>query len=206
MSRLLAFGCSNTYGQGLTDCYHSNGAISSVHSNFAWPSVVANELGLTLSNQSDPGASNKQIWNQILSNDFNSTDTVIILWSYFDRWCVFHKDKSLTKIGVWASNKITKQYYKNLHNDFDNGLDFWLRINHIYTFLENIGIQQYHLTCQNIKNLGPKEPKWSTAKITPVYLFNIKQKYPKALDGKHPNEDAHREFGIQLINYIQKYK
>jgi hypothetical protein len=206
MSRLLAFGCSNTYGQGLRDCHLSTGEMPGVHSSFAWPSIVAKKLNLNLSNQSHPGASNKEIWNQILTNKFEETDTVVILWTHWDRWCIFHQDKALTKIGPWLTHKLAKLYYKSFHDDFDNGLDFWLRVNHIYTMLEQQGVRQYHLTCDNIERKGPDAPRWNRVKFTPVYFFDIRGKYPPALDGQHANEDAHRDFGMQLADHIKKYK
>jgi len=206
MSRLLAFGCSNTYGQGLRDCHVSTGEMPGVHSSFAWPSIVANKLDLTLSNQSHPGASNKEICNQILTNKFKETDTVVILWTHWDRWCIFHQDKALTKIGPWLTHKLARLYYKNFHDDYDNGLDFWLRVNYIYTFLEGLGVSQYHLTYSNIQRLVPQSPRWNRVKFTPICFSNIKENYPAALDGLHPNEDAHRDFGTQLADHIKKYK
>lgn len=207
MSKLLAFGCSNTYGHGLEDCIMPNMRNPGlIPSKFAWPSVVADQLKITLLNQSQPGASNKEIWNQILTNNFEKNDIVIIMWSAWGRWCILHEDKELTQIGPWIKNKLTRSYYKSLYNDFDNGLDFWLRVNHIYMLLESLGISQYHLTCNDIKRQGPKEPCWNKVKLTPVDFSEIRKKYPKALDGSHANEDAHKDFGMQLADYIQKYK
>ena len=88
LSRLIAFGCSLTYGFGLPDCYVSDmqhGPNPSVH---AWPALTATALKLDIVNKAISGASNLKILNEILNFDFNIEDTVIILWSFYQHnWC-----------------------------------------------------------------------------------------------------------------------
>jgi len=205
-SRLFAFGCSNTYGQGLKDCITQSTYPGPEPSLLAWPSIVAENLGLELSNQSHPGASNKEIWNQVLTNTFSGGDNVIVLWSHLERWCILHKHKSLTKIGPWLNNKISKFYYKKMHNDFDASTDFWCRANHIYSLLKGQGVSQYHLVIEDLDKLGVKTPWWNQINFLPIYLQQIHTKHPVALDGMHPGQDAHKEFALQIVDHIKKYK
>lgn len=81
MSRLITFGCSYTYGQGLPDCENTviNTGIkkfyvnSSAPSKQGWPSILSKRLDLELVNISAPGLlSNNQTANllyEVLKND-----------------------------------------------------------------------------------------------------------------------------------------
>ena len=72
MSRLIAFGCSYTYGFELPDCP----TIFDPPSKMGFPNIVGKSLNLEVINKSDTGASQKQIAATILEtefkNDFNS--------------------------------------------------------------------------------------------------------------------------------------
>jgi len=59
--RLIAFGCSYTYGAGLEDCFTPPIGHGPIPSKFAWPQLVANELNMECINMSSSGASNKEI-------------------------------------------------------------------------------------------------------------------------------------------------
>ena len=66
MNRLIAFGCSNTFGQALEDCWdYEKNDVGEYPSKLAWPSVLSKKLDLECHNHALPGASNKLIMNQI---------------------------------------------------------------------------------------------------------------------------------------------
>ena len=44
MDRLVAFGCSYTYGHGLPDCIMAKGRAGKRPSKFAWPYLLAKKL------------------------------------------------------------------------------------------------------------------------------------------------------------------
>jgi hypothetical protein len=74
MSRLVAFGCSYTYGKDLEKPNQDS-----------WPSVLAGLLNLECVNQSIVGAGNLEILWNILNFDFQDDDQVFIMWSHFTR-------------------------------------------------------------------------------------------------------------------------
>ena len=89
--RLVAFGCSNTFGQALPDVwdYKKNVSISKQGpSKYAWPQVLADKLNLECVNLGTPGASNKEVWFHIVNTEFKKSDIVIILWPGRSRWCI----------------------------------------------------------------------------------------------------------------------
>ena len=88
MDRLVAFGCSNTYGEGLPDCWvDKNGDPSRTKdgyhgpkpSKLAWPRLIANNMKRKCVNFAVPGASNKHILDIILHTKFVKGDIVVIV-------------------------------------------------------------------------------------------------------------------------------
>ena len=75
MARLLAFGCSYTYGEGLEDCWSPlNKTFGPLPSKQAWPSILGKDLGREVHNFGICGASNKHIWHTILNIQSASID------------------------------------------------------------------------------------------------------------------------------------
>jgi len=98
--RLLAFGCSNTLGNGLELEPSNNYRHLYKPSKYAWPQVLANMLDRQCINRANSGASNRQITYTILNTEFQSDDIVIIMWTYFDRHCVFLRPWSKEEVLV----------------------------------------------------------------------------------------------------------
>lgn len=88
--RIVAFGCSNTYGHGLSDC-NKFGRPGLSPSKFAWPAL----LDKPYLNLSQPGSSNKQISMECLAQKFNETDVVIFAWTYAARNFYFNKNNEM---------------------------------------------------------------------------------------------------------------
>ena len=84
--RLITFGDSNTYGQALPDCYWDKPGLIGP-SKFAWPQLLADKLGMECHNAGIPGSSNKLIMHQLMSFPLLPTDTVVVLWSFPERYC-----------------------------------------------------------------------------------------------------------------------
>ena len=104
MSRLVTFGCSNTFGDSLDDTpSDENGHIPRVDkwnnpikpSRYAWPAKLAERLSIPLVNAGWSGASNKRIWNNMINFSYQEGDIVIVLWTNLGRHSVFHEDKKL---------------------------------------------------------------------------------------------------------------
>ena len=74
MSRLVAFGCSYTYGYGLSDCHIEPNKPGPNPSKLAWPSLLANMLDLEVVNCSNIGASNIHILWRLINFDFKNDD------------------------------------------------------------------------------------------------------------------------------------
>ena len=139
MSRLVAFGCSVTYGHGLEDCIASDGiGAGSIPSKFSLPSILADKMNLDCDNRAVCGLSNLGIVDKILNYSFNEDDMIIIMWTFFERdllWISKNQKLDLTGgidteiLNAWA---IT-------HSIVDMRMRAWYNI-----------LQLYQATCLDI--------------------------------------------------------
>lgn len=209
MSRLIAFGCSFTYGHGLVDCHIPPNHPGPVPSKFAWPQLIADQLGLECINLGIPGNSNKQIWYQVSKFDFQKDDIVFIMWSYPERYTVL-KDNEYSAIGIWQDSLDSKAYYNFVYSKFDSEYMSKLYVSHADYYLDDLGIKSYQFVSEpsyeNILTLNNK-----TIPSISVYLndWEFRNVFPKALDDKidpgfgHPGEAAHLEFSRIVLNYLK---
>jgi hypothetical protein len=198
MERLVAFGCSHTYGVGLPDTAGPNAA--QTYSNFAWPSILSNELGLALVNKSYPGWSNNRILQEILSFTFEPEDLVVILWATVDRDFLFLDDGSEFHVGCWNEDTTTKQYY-TLHSDLDMAVRTLAAIHHADTFfkLKNIKVKHFLYTNKFYKTVGDarKLCSWFDTDIEYTYIRGMLKDW--AADNLHYGIETQKE----LSNFIK---
>ncbi|NBP59254.1 hypothetical protein EBU71_22405, partial [bacterium] len=86
MPRLVAFGCSYTFGEGLPDTY----PIPELHKDRvpslqAWPAHLGKKLNLESINYGWGGSGNAEILLRLLKTKIYSDDIVVIQWSHFTR-------------------------------------------------------------------------------------------------------------------------
>lgn len=108
MNRLVTFGCSFTYGDELPDC-QSPVSLKNTPSEYAWPQLTAQQLNLECVNMAEPSIGNKHILFKILNFDFAPTDTVVIMWTLFERHCVIDDHFEVTDLGPWFAEKVAAQ-------------------------------------------------------------------------------------------------
>ena len=151
--RIVAFGCSNTYGHGLSDCtVEGTDKAGPVASKFAWPALVdSNKPYLNLSK---PGSSNKQIAMDCLAQEFIETDIVIFVWTYAVRTFYVNKSKELHQF-VAADPKINR-----FRHDAETIIAHhsWLKFNASRSLLDII-INQFmyvKLADYHVKSFGAK--------------------------------------------------
>jgi hypothetical protein len=201
MSRLVTFGCSLTYGYALPDCFDTaNINQGPTPSKFAWPSLLADSLGLECKNMSWSGISNKHIWNKIINFEFIKNDTVIIMWTHVDRWTIL-KDKDKTiDIGHWRIDTMleSKLFYENFYSKYDLELMTSLFINHANCMLKSKNIKVNNLIAsQQNKDLFKDIDHIKKYMVEEYINLN-----PKGLDGVHPGLEAHQKFAKDLLNYV----
>jgi hypothetical protein len=200
-NRLVAFGCSYTYGHGLKDCFDGKRKTKpgKLPSKYAWPSVLSRMINVECINMSMPGCSNKKIWNEIVNSDLYQEDIVFVMWTSPFRWCVFDRDKT-HDIGHWTRNKQSKAYFKYIFNEYDQNIDLNNRISHIGYYLNDLNIChfQYFYSWKYFKNLS-----FNNSHISSTSMESYAKLYSKALDRLHPGEKAHYKFAESIYEEIR---
>lgn len=193
MKRLVVFGCSYTFGDGLPDCQSG----SKEHSKLAWPSVLSQDLGLYLSNNSSCGASNKKILLDILQYTFRQDDIVIVLWSFAHRGLIFDESGHINLI-----NKNDKNFYQ-VHTDYDLVMDTVLQIHHAKTYLQT-KVKNYlsFYFDKSLNNfLSNAEPLQVPIMAEFMPMNNLA--VDKASDGMHPGLQSHRNMAAHIFSRIR---
>lgn len=192
-NRIIAFGCSNTYGHGLVDCY-VNGGPGPKPSNFAWPQLLADRYNTRLVNEGKPGASNLEILTRILGFDFRSDDMVVIMWSTTDRdYILGHKP---IQLGAWQSTDIVKDWI-NVHSEEDLAIRSWLYFQHADLYLKDKGIEHHHFYSFT-RGLRIFKPNWVDVNIHDVDV----NKDDLALDNLHMGPLSHQRVADSIKRVI----
>lgn len=189
--RIIAFGCSYTYGHGLNDCLDDNGHPAPFASKLAFPSIVAKKLNYECVNLGKSGNSNKEIWNDILNFEFKKDDIAVITWTYYSRFCIIKSD-GIRRINPWIEKE--KLYYMNYSNRNDMILDFYGRLNHINFYLDSIGIKNYNFIIEEKADVS-----WNKARILGLF-----KDIDKADDDCHPGILSHTKFADEIFKEIIK--
>lgn len=134
MNRLIAFGCSSTYGQGLPDCPTG---IDQPPSRFAWPNLLSKELNLEEVNTSMWGVPNKSILLKILNFPFQKDDLAIVLWSFQHRGYIFENDGTPKSIMHTNTDCEYQKDFFMVHSEYDLVNDSILFMHHAGEYLKN---------------------------------------------------------------------
>ena len=211
-NRLQFFGCSFTYGHGLSDCFHIENSIDPSKDNytppskFAWPTRLAENLSIQHNNNSQPGASNKYILYKILEADVSSSDIVAIMWTSFIRHSVII-DKQNHMISPWCKNDIAAtSYYSFLYSEEDSEFMNVQYMNYANLYLKNKGCKVLNFCFFNDMEKKSTQSKlnnynWNNVSIDLVFDDFIQHGLSE--DGYHPSESAHEAFSNRSSKYIK---
>jgi hypothetical protein len=200
MSRLVLFGCSLTYGNGLPDCATPDGSPGPSPSKMVWGELLGERLACPVVNRSLPGSSNQLILDRILNFEFENEDRVIVLWSFFTRGLLYLKDE-ICNIGPWQETDIAKRYYE-LHDDNDLYMTSLHAIHYADCYLKDKKITTTHFGLAKYGGNNPiaitgKEPNWFT---TNVNLLKLSSFYLDMGLGFHPGPKSQ----YKICDYIEK--
>ena len=213
MSRLVAFGCSHTYGSGMPDSFNLNKP-----SNLAWSGILAQMLDLEHVNLGWEGASNKRIWHQILHADLNQDDIVVIQWTYTIRFCFFWPDFEKTvdsnykriNLGGFSNKSKMSSLTENDHefarlfyHEYDLETDTMNRIQGAQDYLTRQNIKFWHMPFIIPDYVNWKPRRWFVPEnIVMMHIDQVRRRHGKNLDGQHMAESAHCEIADAFYEKI----
>lgn len=207
--RIIAFGCSYTFGHGLSDCFQTkNFEPGPSPSQLAWPQLVANSLGWECVNLGVCGAGNKQISHIAHRFEFGSRDVAVFLWSYIHRHCIIdplHPDHDVwyeQKGSVHPSvqSKEDRMWLKHFYREEDAVWEYNQRQDWIWRFLRDKGIPSYHMSAGIRK--GSRLLEFNQAEQLDVDFLAIIKRHGRALDGVHPDHLAQQELADSIIKQL----
>lgn len=203
MTKLVAFGCSFTYGTALPD------ATDTKCSNMAWPALVAEKMNIAHVNVGVPGASNDLILHNIVNfENFNKGDHVIIAWTFMYRALLFNDNSSIDNImpnrsrTLYSKEKgdIKWENFYKVHGDYDLYIRTLKNMHHAMYYLlskeiklTNLSIDPWQRRWKDLPNIYKKNMKVDTTDI------DVKKiKVDTGSDGLHPGIQSH----INISNII----
>jgi hypothetical protein len=188
MTRLVVFGCSSSYGQGLLDCPTGN----EPPSRLSWPSILASKLNLDCVNYSKCGAPNKQILLKLLNSELIENDLVVILWSFAHRGYILENSKDAKPILV--QDKYSEEFYK-IHTEYDMCVDTAIYMHYAKLYLNSKNIKNYQYYFDRTIQLNDTS---SLVPITAEYLNYNTLTIDMAWDNIHLGPNSHKK----IANYF----
>lgn len=199
MSKLLAFGCSLTFGDGLPDVSNNDIKFQTRPSKFAWPNHLAKMLNVECLNFGRSAASNRLIWYTAINTSPQPNDIVVILWAGIGRDTVLKKNQKHSQIGHWMDNDISNAYFDYLYDEYDNKIDMYLYMDHLDHYFKNQNV--YHV----IQGKEFTEDfSWNSSRILDFYVDQIRIKFDYGWDNMHPNQEAHQAIAEKMFQEINK--
>lgn len=205
MSRLITFGCSCTFGQGLPDC--QNTKFLDIHSwtpsKFGWPELLRQKLQIPLINKAWPAASNMEILYNILEFDFEKTDIVVIMWSRFLRDVYFTNMFKFPffrrRLGIWKKTSIARKWIDQM-SEQDYAKKTWIYMHHAGLHLRNLNIKHIHYPAY------PQElQEYPIPNLKIEHLCQDGAAYiDYALDGAHPGLESHKLMAERIFKILNE--
>lgn len=196
--RILAFGCSFTYGIGLEDCHERTDKFDKdlKPSQYAWPALLKDLTGLPVVNRAMPAASNLEILWDILATEFQEGDIAIIMWSLPNRDVYFQKQpqpgyggifRPFNQLGPWAKTDIARRWIVEM-DEYDYQQRTWLYLNHAQLHLSSKQVPWIHFPAYPLETCANKP---NFLDISSLYMYGMAPE-DKALDGEHPGPKSQK--------------
>ena len=205
--RLIAFGCSQTYGHCLPDCYVENDTwdgigIADNPSKFAFPAIVGAKLNRETVNLSYPGCSNKYIWHTAVNYNFLPNDIVIFAWTLPNRSMVVTNKDNIEHVGMWPSvdriNKSYQHYVGVSNSDINLEIEAWHFMDHAHRLIKPKvkTILHYCLVSMKYEN----RPAWAEVDFQAGFESVVKPRdLDYALDNAHYGLRSHRVIAKRIM-------
>lgn len=201
MGRLIAFGCSNTYGHGQEDCIDPNdGGPGPEPSKLVWPNYLAEHLQKTeIVNLGLAGASNDHILHRIYHyDDYRKDDLVVVLWTYLDRAGHILNKNEVVDMAAWRNDYLSKNFYKFFHNDYTSKVNLFKNWKLAKSFFLQMRLKhRMFLVTDDAISYGQ-----IPILRPPTNFGKFVELYPKAADGLHAGPEAHKAFADSIFDLI----
>jgi len=205
MPRLVVFGDSYTFGDGLPDCYPVTPETKP--SEYVWAQLVANKLDYELVNLAKCGSSNLEILWKIMNTSFKDDDLILVAWTPHhirSHFFEFINKTTTTKVGtenprykdiVMSMGDISSDTkYDDLdhHKNYDITMKNYLIVNHGGLFLKNKNLNYYHI------ELSKKFTDFEIDNTITILPWMV----DLGLDNGHPGPKSHEVLSRIIYNKL----
>lgn len=201
MAKIIAFGCSFTFGEGLDDSFSDVEFPELLKfSNHAYPNILSNALGMQCINLAYPGSSNKKILRNILEYKFDKADIAIVMWTTPARSTIYYPDPAndLMLHRNRAFQKHESQFFR-VHTPYDIEYSDAVHIMSGVNYLKSLGIEFYN--CNIGIDISVNVPWFATYQPQIKFSDFIVDETP---DGsKHPGIHSHRKLANHMLRFIK---
>lgn len=226
MSRLWAFGCSETFGMVLPDTQNSQDEsidlTNTPPSKYAWPQLLANKMGLECMNKGICSNSNKGIVQSIIAamGQIEPDDIICIQWTHYLRTNVYLDSGELLRVNSFARGPnwedlnagnptepraIVNKAYENflLQIDFDRTCseDTLLYMDYVNLLLPNI---IYNFAIAGAPGFHEDYKYTHIIKSRILSDNSIGSNFPRAPDGLHTGVEGHAAIAEHYYNVIKE--
>jgi hypothetical protein len=208
MEKLIFFGDSFTYGEGLSDCSLPGAKQILPPSKLGWANLLCEIRNASGRNLSKPGASNLQILWTMLHTKIEPDEIIIVQWSFWNRDCLLH-DNKIALVGPWDES--SRPYYE-LHSNSDMINRNWLNINHGHLWLKQqpnhffmFANEKYHANLFKYFDNNLSEANKYRMRLTDQICTNYFNDFdPPWLDMAEDNEHPGPKTNLRWANVVNQ--
>lgn len=225
MPKLIACGCSNTYGHGLKDISFpgKHGKINYLlgASKLAWPQKLADLLGYECVNMGIPAAPNKLIAYRLTEvDDIQPDDIIVFMWTFLLRQAIlpdltrtpnariddttdilFLRRDQIPTNNSYAASESWIDWQVKYDNDYNllNENMAWLASGNHYARSKTNNVYNYSI---NGGVMLPMQDRYAVNILDDIASYAYEK--PRALDDAHPGEATHLRIAKQIYGDIKK--
>lgn len=209
MARLVAYGCSFTYGTGLSDSYYSYepdwyGPLQP-SMNLAWCAQAAQHLGISVVNRGIPGASNLEILVRALRSAHEPGDILVFLWTHHHRDLTFTQQpiphagdgKQWWQLGPWSRGTDALKLVRN-DADFD-----YVQRTFLYQHHAEQAFRNHLIIHGTVEPIPVQRPPYLPIQHTALNGF---ASLDLGSDNRHPGPASHAAVGQVLADYVNQHR
>ena len=215
--KLKSFGCSFIFGSELhDDGYNSARATPS---QFTWPALWAQHLGLDYECYAKPGSGNTRIAESVLSQIHSKEPAIYVIgWTWIERFDFVQRSGDQWRtLTAWDTDSVAVNYYRDLHSQYTDKLQslsmISLTVNHLQasgskfymTYMDDLLWEtQYHHSKSMALMQQQLRPVLHNFQGQNFLDWSFARGYPIGIRGKHPLEAAHRA-AFEYVNSVHSF-
>lgn len=216
--RFIAFGCSHTWGSGITQA--DKDGLYAASSEYAWPVVLGKKFNIPVINYALPGGSNHNILNKVRNHNWQKDDIALVLFTYFTRYTSHEDNTTIMNIlpnytnerpSVTAEDrreKIVNRAFYKLFNEYHLEKINLIDIEHAYLYFKYHNIPYVTRFANRFdivdEEATPEIINDITDNLRSFALARYTEENMRGYDGSHYSKQVHADWADSLVEPVQQ--